>query len=168
LALRKEKAMRRIRQLIAITCCFIAAPILIYRSVTGLPSESELTKVEGIVTEVLMVKRSNKYEQTTHPAIAISGYDELFLYLDWFPRPEALTQELRQGDHIVVLSDTGENNWLWQVQKDGNLIVEYADIRKAVASNNRLDPLLGGGLLIAGCFGVYRLIRKGRSSNTST
>ena len=160
--------MRSTRQIVALIACFIAAPILIYRSFVGLPAESDLTKVKGTVTEVLMVERMYKFMTTEHPAISISGYSEPFLYLDWFPEPEAFMQEIRSGDHVVLLSDMGKNNWIWKIQKEGNIIVAYADIRKAVASNNRLDPWLGGILLIIGCLGAYKLTKKGMSSNSDT
>jgi hypothetical protein len=160
--------MRRMRPLFATICCFIAAPILIYRSFVGIPAESDLTRVEGEVAEVLLVERSNKYENTEYPAITLVGRDEVFRYLDWFPHPEALLQAIRPGDHVEMLSDVGKNGWLWQIEKDGNIIVGYGDIRKAVVGNNRFDPLLGIGLLLVGCFGVYRLINTRELTNDST
>jgi len=166
---KKGSYMRHTRQLFATIGCFIAAPVLIYRSFVGLPSESDLTRVDGTVTEVLLVERSNKYGNKVHPAITLAGRTEVFRYLDWFPRPETILQTIRPGDHIVILSDIGKNEWIWQIERDGNIIVDYEDIKGAVASNNRFDPILGTGLLLVGCFGVYRLRKtKERTASTTT
>ena len=112
--------------------------------------------------------RKNRYAEASFPVLKLSGRNEAFKYLDWFPNPEVISTEIKAGDQVTVLSDTDRNVWIWEVRKDGKTIVSYEDVYSAVRGNNRFDPYLGIILIAAGAFGASRLIKSRVAASTNS
>lgn len=152
--------MKSIRLVIAVGACFIGAGVLLWRSyVQSLPRREQLEKIDAAVSETGMGHRNSRRSNATFPVLRLNGRSETFKYLDWFPKLEVISSEIKAGDQVTILSDTERNLWIWEVQKDGRTIVSYDEILAAVRDNNRFDPLLGFLLAGAGVFGIYRLMK---------
>jgi hypothetical protein len=137
------------KKLIAVAACLVGAAILGWRSLaTSPPKKEQLAVIQGTVQNIREVKRT---EDKTHPLLFIEGRPDPFFYLDWFPQPERIYQEVKAGDRVRLLSDTGTGNrWIWELEKDGRTIVAYQEVLGAVRANNRYDPYLALALGIAG------------------
>jgi hypothetical protein len=153
--------MANARTLFAIVGCFVAAIGLTWRIFAHpIPKKNDLMPIEGIVREVTTGVRKSKYDTARYPMIHIVGRIGAYSYLDWFPDPDRIYQNVQPGDRIRILSDTPEGNrWVWQLEKDGKLIVNYDDVLSAVRSNRGIDPYLALFLALAGLFGVFRFVR---------
>ncbi len=150
--------MSRLRPLIPIIACLVGACFLGWRSIAKAPPKQEqLTTIEGVVRDVTTGTRSNRYNSARYPVIRLEGHAEGFKYLDWFPQPRRIYDELKAGDRVRLLSDTPDgDHWVWQVEKDGRVIVSYAEIHGAVQDNRRYDPYLAIILGAVGLFGFRR------------
>jgi len=66
-----------------------------------------------------------------------------FKYLDWFPNSGNITSLVREGEEATVWTDMKENQWVWQIEQGGRVVVDYSEIRAAVGSNKQFDLILG-------------------------
>lgn len=130
-----------------------------------LPLRSELAVIEGTIAEVGTATRPSSREDVEFPVIRLNGYVHEFKYLDWFPMPERI-EGLHPGEHVRLLSDTNRNHWLWELQRDGQVIISYEEIAATVKHNRRSRPYLAIFLLVLGTgSGLWylRTLRRERS-----
>src|SRR5262245_55760498 len=121
------KAFNQIKMLILAGFCLVGGVILGWRTLAHpLPTKTQLTTFEGIVSHVSIVPRSPS--PVTYPELHLIGEQYGFGYLDWFPRPERVSN-LKPGDQVRLLSDTPNGNrWIWQLEKDGHTIIGYDEV----------------------------------------
>ena len=152
--------MTHVRSLIATIACLVAAAVLGWRTIAHPPpKKDQLMKIEGVVREVVTATRQSRSGGGSYPVIRIEGRIGSYTYLDWFPEPQRI-YDLKPGDRVRLLSDTPDGNrWVWQLEKDGRLVVGYDEVLAAVRANQRYDPLLAIGLGIAGIAGLYFFVR---------
>lgn len=141
--------MRQIHLLVIAVGCLIAGPVLVFRFFSELPTLEDLTKVSGIV-QFHTETRSTRRTTTTYPVLIIDDVPTRFKYLDWFPKADTITTLVRANDKVSIWTDRGGNDWVWQIEQDGKLVVPYSAIRNAVESNRRDDWLFGGEAFILG------------------
>jgi len=140
----------------------VGAVVLIWRHYFQTPpSRDQLEKIEAVVSAVSVGSRSNRQTvETRFPVLRLRGRDEEFKYLDWFPRPNYITAEIKKGDAVILWSDTDNHFWIWELWKDGQTVVSYDEVLAAVRSNNQSDHYLGFAMLACTAFGIYRLLKK--------
>jgi hypothetical protein len=149
--------MRNLRLLVIAVGCLIAGPVLVFRFFSALPSLEKLDKVSGVVqfdTET----RSTRSTSTQYPVFIVGG--DRYKYLDWFPKADSITSFVRAGDQVAIWTDKGANEWVWQIEQDGKLVMPYSDVRNAVASNKRFDWIIGGGVFFLGLIASGMLYRQ--------
>jgi hypothetical protein len=152
---------RRVRLLIIAIGCLVACPVLLYRYYAGMPEFAELSKVSGEV-RLKMESRRARRSTSTYPVLTFLETPGTYHYLDWFPRAEQIPTLVRPGNQITIWTDAGRNNWVWQIEKDNQLIVSYQEVRDAVESNERYTIIGVPVLLAIGVFAsvmVYRDFR---------
>lgn len=116
------------------------------------PFES-LQRVDGPATVDIEVRRSRR-STSSHPVIIING--QKYHYLDSAPGADDLMETIRPGERISIWTDA-KNNWVWQIERNGELIVTYDEIQKVVIANRSLDPVFGVGSIIVGVVIAWRL-----------
>lgn len=143
-------------------CVMLARPAitLLDRYYSPLPSLPQLTLIEDVVSSVDIFRRSSRYS-ANNEGISIRLKDEwlTYKYLDWFPHPLELREEIKKGDNIRLWVDKGNNDWIWQIEVDQKTLRSYDEVSAAIIHNNRFDWLLGAMLL--SCSFLF-LARQGR------
>ncbi len=139
-----------IKGAVYIAFCLIFGGILAWRSVMRpLPVRSQLAVIDGVVAEVGIGTRAASGSDVEFPVVRLKGCAHEFRYLDWFPAPWRM-EALNPGDNVRLLSDTNRYHWIWELQKDGQIITSYDEVAAAVQRNNRSDPYLAIFLLALG------------------
>jgi len=138
--------------------CLVGGVILGWRTLAQPPpTKAQLIAFEGIVSSVSTATRSPS--PVTYPVLHLAGDREGFGYLDWFPRPERIS-ELKPGDRVRLLSDTPNGNrWIWNLEKDGRTVIAYDEVFATVRYNNSADPYIALLLLLVGGYLVFSFIR---------
>jgi hypothetical protein len=134
----------------------VGGGVLLVRYFSGLPALDELEKVSGTVQLDAEVS-SSRWGTTRYPVLVVGEPSNRFKYLEWFPKSDSVTRLVRAGERATIWTDRDENGWVWQIEQRGRLVIQYAEVRDAVASNQRFDWLLGGGMLAVGIFGFVKL-----------
>ena len=140
--------------LVFMTVIFLCgAYIILNRYFSEIPAIDELEKVSGIVQfETESKGGGNKY------LVMVVG-DERCKYLSWFPHADKMRALVRAGRPATIWTDKGANDWVWQIEQDDALVVRYADMRNAAASNKRFGWLLGGLMILMAGHSVFKLYR---------
>ncbi len=129
----------------------VLGAILVGRWFVPLPTLEEMEPVTGFA-------RFGSESLTGHgrPVFVMVGDRvERFEYVDWFPEYERLLVRLRSTVLSTVWVDRGEGDRIWQIEQNGTLLVEYDEVREAVADNERFDWVFGAVLLAVGIvFGI--------------
>ena len=149
------------RSIFAIVCCFVIAIGLTWKLVARpIPKKSDLKLIEGEVRQVSAGIGDPKTRTDNHPVIHMVGRIGAYQYLGWFPNPDRIHQLIKAGDRIRFLSDTPDGKrWIWEVEKDGTVLVAYEEVRAAVSANRAVDPYLALALFVAGVFGTVKIVR---------
>lgn len=155
--------MKKIRLIVIFIGCISASYLFISRYLEGVPNLEELEKFSGSVSYEEKIRRS-KYTSSKYYLVRLKEPNQLFSYLqfsylDWFPDMEKLPQKAQPGKNVILWSDYGKNNWVWQMSVDGKIIVSYEEIAEAVEENRRFDLILGIAVLILGIFAGLMLFR---------
>jgi hypothetical protein len=152
--------MRQVRLFVIAAGCLVAGPLLVYRHFAGLPQFDELSKVAGTVG-VETTTRTTRYAKHRHPVLVVSGSSTRYSYLDWFPRVEEIPRLLKDGDEVTLWIEPGRN-WVWQIERGGEQLVSYQEIRDAVAANERFNLLIGSAVFLLGVAAAFMLYRSRR------
>ncbi len=158
--------IRQLQLLVIAVGCLIAAPILLIRSATSLPELAELEQVEGDLR--LEIGSRGTRRRTSYPVLRLGQHATPFAYLDWFPNSSELARGLQQGVPAKIWSDRGGNDWVWQIEQDGNIVVAYADVRAAIEHNNRFDVWFGIGAFGLSLAAAWMLRRVRRAHRRQT
>lgn len=151
-------SLRNLRLLIIAVACLVGGVVLILHPFAVVPALDELTKVTGEVT-VVMETRRTRYTSPQYPVLTVRGSSGRYKYLDWFPRAEEIPAMLNPGDRVTLWTDAGKLDWVWQIERDGQIIIPYQDVRDAVAANWLFYPILGVVVLSIGVGAAYFLYR---------
>jgi hypothetical protein len=159
--------MTSARMVIGVVCCFAAAIGLVWKTLARpIPAKGELKLIEGEVRDVASGIGDPKTRGDSYPVIHIVGRIGAYCYLGWFPRSDRIRELIKPGDRIRFLSDTPDGNrWVWEIEKDGAVVVSYDEVRAAVSANRGIDPYLAGALFFAGAFGTFRIVRSRNMPN---
>lgn len=141
--------------------CLIGGPFMLYRSMTASspPTLEQLTKVSGIL-RVDSEERSTRRSTYRYPVLLVDGSSTRFKYLDWFPNSESIPQLVHAGQPATIWGDAGVNDFVWQVEQDGKIIVPFADVRSAIVANRQYDWLFGVGGIGLGLGAAFMLYRQ--------
>lgn len=141
--------------IIALTCLILGCYMLIKASIQApVPPLEALQQVTGTVqmeTKVTRTRRSTR----EHPVLAINN--QRFEYLGWFPHSDELPDLVRSGEFITIWTDAAANNWVWQIERNGEQIVSYGEVRTAVVAQRQWEPFVGIGVLVLGFLAAGRL-----------
>lgn len=161
----------QIRDIISFAACLIAGIGLGLRSwAHQVPGRGDLSVIEGTVSRVGTGTRFSRFKNIEYPIVFVRGQTEGFRFLDWFPSPDRIYRLLQPGDRVRLFSDVAENRWLWEIEKDGKVVVAYDEVLTAVRANMRFDPYLAIGLTAIGLAGTIAIVvnlRRGRSSSAN-
>jgi len=102
----------------------VAAGIVISRNVTSIPSLDRLKTFEALITSVAASRPESP--EPSKIEFRFSGKSAVYSYPGSFPSRRVL-DSLRPGDRVRVWSDVGETYSLFQVEKDGAVMLSYAD-----------------------------------------
>lgn len=155
--------MRQLRLLLVGAICLIGGIVLLLRSFSEPIPIEKLEKVSGKV-RLDYDTRSYRGFSEQYPVFVIKG--SRYKYLDWFPNAEGITSLVRDGEEVTIWTDRGDNNWVWQIEQNGQIVIPYSEVRNAIASNTRFDWLWGGGLFSIGIVGIVMFFRQSSQVNS--
>src|SRR2546427_10662553 len=116
------RLFRRFRLLIIGVGCLIAGVVLIVRYYTALPKLEDLRPVTGEV-RLELGTRTTRRSQHHYPILVFNDSPNKYKYLDWFPKADDIPTMIRAADTITIWTDRGERNWIWQIERAGQLLV---------------------------------------------
>lgn len=150
---------RKVYQMVVGIGCTVLGPWLIIRALIPLPATKDLKKVSGVVRYETGV-RSTRRSKTKYHILIVGKPSNQFKYLDWFPRSSELKNLVKPEDFVTVWVNAGKNDWVWQIKRDGEVVISHAEVSKAVSANSRFDWLFGIGLFALGIFLIRKWLQK--------
>jgi hypothetical protein len=122
---------------------------LLVRYYSGVPALEQLATVTGIVNSAEVETRRSRRSQSQVLAVRIGDKPAAF-YLDRFPDFEQIAGTITPGDRVTAWVDVGQNNYIWQLEKDGERLVSYDRVAEAQRSNDFYNALFGILFVVVG------------------
>ena len=151
--------MNQVRLVVLAVGCLIGSVFLFVRCLSGLPALKDLTEVSGVVRFGMETVRSRR-STTDYPVLILDGSPTRYKYLVWFPKSDEITRLVRAGAPVTIWTDKGRNDWVWQIEQYGELVVPYSDIRHAAWKNQQFDWIAAGVMLVLGIAATVGLFRQ--------
>lgn len=127
--------MALLRVVVLAVGCLASGTYLMVRQMweAPLPAKEVLQAVSGTLQLETGVRTSRR-SWTEYPVLVIGG--QRYTYMEWFPDADTLPDRIRTGDTVSILADA-ENKWVWQIERNGEVIVPYAAVRE---KSSRIEP----------------------------
>jgi hypothetical protein len=138
-----------LRWVLGAVVCLVVGVMFLGRYFSGVPAFEKLTRVEGIVTSAEVETRQSRRSQSQLLAVQVGDGPRAF-YSGRFPDYERVVGAVKAGDRVTAWVDAGGNNYIWQLEKDGERLASYDQVAEAQRSNDRNNALLGILFLVVG------------------
>ena len=138
-----------VRWVLGAVVCLVVGVMFLGRYFTGVPAFEKLTKVEGTVTSAEVETRQSRRSQSQLLAVQVGEAPRGF-YSSRFPDYERIVAAIKPGDRVAAWVDAGGNNYIWQLEKDGERLASYDQVAEAQRSNDRNNALFGILFLVVG------------------
>lgn len=102
----------------------------------------------GEVAQADFKARRSRWSDAKYLAVRLRDSLTPYSYLDWFPDFNRVAAAIQPGDRVTLWVDEGNNNWVWQIEKNGNRLVSFDEVSESVRFNNSFDGVFGLGLLV--------------------
>lgn len=160
--------MQQIRWVIAVAGCLIGGVICLYRFFSGVPALERLIVIEGQVASADLETRRSRRSGGQYLAVRLREERDAFNYPDWFPEFDRMTRALAVGDRVKMWVDEGRNDWIWQMERNGERVVSFDQVAEAVKDNNRFGGIVGFGLVAVAAIVLVIAVRRWRKTQPST
>jgi hypothetical protein len=138
-----------VRWILGAVVCLIVGVMFLSRYFFGVPAFEQLTKVEGQVTSAEVETRKSRRSQSQLLAVQVGDAPRAF-YSSRFPDYERIVEAIKPGDRVTAWVDAGGNNYIWQLEEDGERLASYDQVAEVQRSNDRNNALLGVLFLVVG------------------
>jgi hypothetical protein len=138
-----------VRWVLGAVVCLIVGIMFLSRYFSGVPAFDQLTKVEGPVTSAEVETRKSRRSQSQMLAVQVGDAPRAF-YSSRFPDFEQIVGAVKPGDRVTAWVDAGGNNYIWQLERDGERLASYDQVAEVQRSNDRNNGLLGILFLVVG------------------
>src|SRR5688500_30134 len=102
--------------------------IFVVRYFSGVPAESQLTTLTGQVSGLDLEERRSRRSTSVRLVVRIDDKTPAH-YRDRLPDFERIAGSIHKGDRVTMLVDS--DNSIWQLEKDGQRLVSYAQVAEA-------------------------------------
>jgi hypothetical protein len=138
-----------LRWVLGAVVCLIVGIMFLARYFSGVPALEQLTKVEGPVTSAEVETRQSRRSTSQLLAVQVGDAPRAF-YSSRFPDYERVVVTIKPGDRVTAWVDVGGNNYIWQLEKDGERLASYDQVAEVQRSNDRNNALFGILFLVVG------------------
>jgi hypothetical protein len=131
-----------LRWVLGAVVCLIVGVMFLSRYYSGSPALEQLTKVEGPVASADVETRRSRRSQSQMLAVRVGDAPAAY-YLERFPDFERIVGTIEPGDRVTAWVDVGGNNYIWQLEREGERLVSYDQVAEVQRSNDRNNALFG-------------------------
>jgi hypothetical protein len=122
--------------------CLLCGGYLLFRYFSGHPALDQLDKIEGEVSSAQIEERRTRRSTSQVLAVRIGDNPPAY-YLERFPDFERVGAAVGPGDQVIAWVDVGKNNYIWQLEKQGERLISYEQVAEAQRSNDFWNAMFG-------------------------
>jgi hypothetical protein len=140
--------------MISVLLIIFGSLILSGTLIKDIPTKEELKHISGRLHKIDIDEHYSFWrDNPQYPVLLLEGTEDRYIYLHWFPGADELSGILEIGDYIAILTDNDNektNKWVWQLERNGAMFVDYSEVSDAVRKRNSADPIAGLIMLFSG------------------